>query len=320
MDELFNAIGKFFAKMFLSDSAEAYDINSLFAKFLIAAAIVLALVAGMVIFGAIRYSARRRPAEPSQISGSKALEIIWTSAAFLAVTYFFILTVATMRKINEPFQKGRKPDIVIIAHQWWWDMRYPEYNIITANELHIPAGDKLLMQIESADVIHDWWVPQLGRKIDAIPGHINYTWIDAIKPGTYEGTCSEYCGVEHAWMRILVIAETPADYAAWVDEQQHIPGPPADSLGRAGARLFQEKTCANCHSIAGTPADAHIGPDLTHLASWQIILSGMLPNTDNNLQRWLANPQKIKKGAHMPDFKLNQNEIDALSHYLEGLK
>jgi cytochrome c oxidase subunit 2 len=320
MERAANSIRQFFSRLFVSGSPEAADINSLFQRYLILAGFIVALVAGLVIVGAIRYRARQRSGEPAQVSGNKSLEILWTVLPFAAVSYFFILTVITMKQINQPFQAGQKPDIVIIAHQWWWDMRYPQYNIITANELHIPAGEKMLMRVESADVIHDWWVPELGRKIDAVPGHVNYTWIEADKPGTYEGTCSEYCGAQHAWMRIRVIAQPPADFERWVKSQQAVPGLPADSLGRAGAYLFQQKTCASCHEIVGTSADAHIGPDLTHLASRETILSGKLPNTRDNLALWLQNPQKVKEGAHMPDFMLSHDEITALVSYLEGLK
>lgn len=225
-----------------------------------------------------------------------------------------------MTNINSPIPDGAKPDIIIIAHQWWWDMRYPSYDVITANELHIPVGKKLLMRVESADVIHDWWVPDLGRKIDAVPGRYNYTWIEADSAGTYDGTCSEYCGAEHAWMRIKVIAQNQNDFNNWIHNQQHIALVPKNSAAITGASLFQQKTCGNCHAIEGTPADMHIGPDLTHIGSRETILSGMLPNTKFNLVRWLTNPQKVKPGAHMPNFLLDSTEVNDLATYLEGLK
>jgi cytochrome c oxidase subunit 2 len=225
-----------------------------------------------------------------------------------------------MSEINAPFNKKSEPDIVIIAHQWWWDIRYPKYDVITANELHIPVGKKLLMRVESADVIHDWWVPKLGRKIDAVPGQLNYNWIEADTAGVYTGTCSEYCGMEHAWMRIMVVAQDKNHFNNWIKNQQKIPEVPVNKPSRTGAILFQKKTCANCHSINGTPADSHIGPDLTHLGSRATLLSGMLKNNRVNLSRWLKNPQKVKEGAHMPNFILSKYEINALVSYLEGLK
>ena len=285
----------FFSQLFASYSPEARDINTLFLRYLILAGFIILLVGGLVIASAIRYGSKHRPETPSQVFGNKRLEIIWTILPLIAVSFFFVLTLRAMNNINTPVPDGAQPDIIIIAHQWWWDMRYPSYDIITANELHIPVGKKLLMRVESADVIHDWWVPDLGRKIDAVPGRYNYTWIEADSAGTYNGTCSEYCGAEHAWMRIKVIAQDKADFNKWVHQQQQIPPAPKDSIASLGAALFQQKTCGNCHAIAGTPAGMHVGPDLTHIGSRETILSGMLPNTKHNLTRWLQNPQKVNR-------------------------
>ncbi len=315
-----DSILHFFSQLFASYSPEANDINNLFLKYLILAGIIIALVAGLVIVGAIRFSSKKHPGEPKQIFGNKKLEITWTLVPFLILVFFFALTLRAMEEINSPVSENRKPDIIIVAHQWWWDMRYPEYKIITANELHIPVGKKLLMEIESADVIHDWWVPALGRKIDAVPGRKNYTWIEADSAGTYEGTCAEFCGAEHAWMRIKVIAQTKPYFDKWINDQQQVPAAPKDSTALLGDMLFQKETCGDCHAIAGTPADAHVGPDLTHIASRETILSGRLTNTRENLTRWLADPQKVKPGAHMPDFRFNRPQINELVTYLEGLK
>ena len=316
----FNPIREFFSSLFISKSSESFDINSLFLQFLLLAAIIIAIVAGLIFIAAYRYRSKSQPVKPNQAFGNKKLELTWTILPLIAVTFFFFLTVKMMNKINAPFNKDKEPDIIIIANQWWWDMRYPEYNIITANELHIPAGKKLLMRIESADVIHDWWVPDLGRKIDAIPGRLNYNWLEADSPGVYIGACSEYCGMQHAWMRIRVVAQTQKEFDKWKLNQQKTPVTPTTEPARTGAILFQEKTCANCHFIAGTPADSHIGPDLTHLNSRKTLLSGMLENNEQNLRRWLKDPQKIKVGAHMPNFILNENELNALLAYLRGLK
>ncbi len=320
MGEFFDSIGKFFSSLFLTGSKEAIDINILFLQFMILAGIILLIVAGSIFIAAYRFRSKKQPDKPKQVFGNTKLEITWTVLPLIAVTFFFFLTVRTMSEINAPVNKNSEPDIIIIAHQWWWEMHYPKYNITTANELHIPIGKKLLMRIESADVIHDWWVPELGRKIDAVPGQLNYNWIEADTPGVYIGTCSEYCGMEHAWMRIHVYAQAQKDFDDWKQNQEKIPALPVTEPARTGALLFQEKTCANCHSINGTPADSHIGPDLTHLGSRETLLTGMLENNKSNLIRWLKNPQKIKEGAHMPNFILNEKEINALATYLEGLK
>jgi cytochrome c oxidase subunit 2 len=320
MQGFFDSIGKFFSSLFLTGSQEASNINTLFLQYMILAGTIILIVAGTIFIAAYRFRAKKRPGTPEQVFGNKKLEITWTILPLIAVTFFFFLAVRTMREINAPFNKKAEPDIIIIAHQWWWDMRYPKYNIITANELHIPVGKKLLMRVQSADVIHDWWVPELGRKIDAVPGRLNYNWIEADTPGVYIGTCSEYCGMEHAWMRIHVYAQTQKDFDKWKENQEKIPPIPDTEPARTGALLFQSKTCANCHSIHGTPADSHIGPDLTHLGSRKTLLTGMLKNNRKNLLKWLKNPQKVKEGAHMPNFILTKDELNALVTYLEGLK
>ena len=306
--------------MFQSSSSEASNINHLFLQFLILSAIIIFIVAGMVIVGGFLYRRKARPEQPLQIHGNAKLELIWTFIPLLAVSFFFVLTVRSMKQINRPVRGEEDPDVEIIAHQWWWEIRYPKEDVITANELHIPVGKKLRMRIESADVIHSWWVPALGRKTDAVPGRTNYSWIEADTTGIFHGACSEFCGAEHAWMLITVVSETSTDYKDWISSRKVVPPVPEDTSARNGALLFNSKTCASCHNIAGTPAHARIGPDLTHVGSRLTLLSGMLPNTPENMKKWLADPQKVKKGAHMPDFMLNEKEINDLETYLEGLK
>jgi cytochrome c oxidase subunit II len=320
MGGIINSIHGFLSAMSKSSSPGEDYINRLFLWFLLLAAVIIIIVISGVLVGAIHYRSKPNQGEPKQITGIRWLEIVWTLVPFLILVFFFYFTVKYMKAIDKPAKQGESPDIVIIAHQWWWEMQYPEYGFTTANELHIPVRQNLLMKIESADVIHDWWVPALGRKIDAIPGRSNYTWIDASEPGNYTGTCSEYCGTQHAGMRILVIARPKQEFDIWVMEQQAIPPPPTDSLGKKGMRLFQEKTCASCHTIKGTNAVSHIGPDLTHVASRKTLISGDLLNTPENLYLWLENPQKQKKGAHMPDFRLSPDDLRALVKYLEELK
>jgi len=306
--------------MFISSSLQADEINRLFTYFMILSIVILAIVGFMVIGGAILYRSGKRKGEPSQKSGNKPIEMLWTIVPLVIVTVFFFLSFYGMKKINEPIAHGQKADIIIVAHQWWWEMRYPKQKVVTANELHIPVGKNLMMRIESADVIHSWWVPALGRKIDAIPGRINYGWIEADSAGLYEGACSEYCGMQHAWMRISVIAESTSKFDVWITQQQQPAVEPTDSLSKRGEHIFQRYTCGSCHSIAGTSADASIGPDLTHFASRQTMLSGLMGNNRQNLRKWLEDPQAVKHGAYMPDFLLDENEVNALVKYLEQLK
>jgi len=195
----------------------------------------------------------------------------------------------------------------------------PNY-VITANEVHLPVGRPLLMELRSADVIHDWWVPQLGNKMDLVPGNKNYLWLNIRRPGHYIGACSEFCGQQHAWMRINVIAQEPADFARWLDSNARNANPPADALARAGETLFQTRTCAGCHRIRGTPAGGAAGPDLTHVANRSTILTGLLTTNEEDLASWIDHPQEIKQGSYMPSFMFSKDSIKAIAHYLEQLK
>lgn len=320
MEKFLESFRQLFSSMFTSSSVDENHINKLFLWFLILSAVIITIVLGAVITGVVRYHFSRHPGEPEQSSGNTTLEIAWTFIPLLLLTIFFSFTVKYMKEINEPAGKGEQSDLKIIAHQWWWKMQYPKLHFTTANELHVPVGNKLLAEIESADVIHDWWVPALGRKIDAIPGRSNFIWINAVKAGAYKGSCSEYCGTQHADMRILVFAQPEDEFDNWVLTQQRQAITPADSLGMKGAALFRQKTCISCHAIAGISEKGQIGPDLTHVATRTTLLSGMIPNNDQNLRGWLEDPQKIKEGAHMPDFLLTDEELKALVTYLEGLK
>jgi cytochrome c oxidase subunit 2 len=192
--------------------------------------------------------------------------------------------------------------------------------VVTANEIHIPVGRKWLVRLESADVIHDFWVPALARKIQLIPGQTNHIWLEANAAGTYDGECAEYCGAQHSWMRFSVIAESPAAFNAWLLDQANPGTVPAMPSARSGLNSFQTLTCINCHSIRGVSVAANAAPDLTHVASRRILGGGALSNTETNLFHWLKNPQASKPGCFMPDLKLSDGQVGALTAYLETLK
>ena len=195
----------------------------------------------------------------------------------LLLVWILVLTARAMRASDPP--AAQAPDLIVIGHQWWWEARYPNLGVVTANEIHIPVKQRWSVRLESADVIHDFWVPELARKEDLIPGCTNHIWLEANQPGTYLGACAEYCGAEHAWMRFLVIAEPPAQFAAWeADQTRRAPGPVAGPEER-GQQLFLRMTCVNCHSIQGTSSRADAAPDLTHLAGRRLLGGGVLPNT-----------------------------------------
>ncbi|MGA8230312.1 MAG: cytochrome c oxidase subunit II [Candidatus Acidiferrales bacterium] len=310
------------ASPFNPASGLAQPIAHLFLVLGIVMMAIFLLVTVLVLYASFRYRQRPGAVEPRQEFGSKGLEVAWTIAPLILLVYIFTITVHAMRGADPGISTDRQPDMVIVGHQWWWEARYMASHIVAANEIHIPVGKLLLVRLESADVIHDWWVPQLGRKMDAIPGHPNLFWLEADVPGTYLGTCSEYCGAEHAWMRILVVAQPEVDFLQWTKRQLDVPpAPSADNDAALGAQLFlQQLTCANCHAITGTSAKGTIGPDLTHFAGRQTLAAGRLENSPANLSEWLSNPQAVKPGVHMPNFELTSGQVGQLTAYLETLK
>ncbi len=199
-------------------SPETRIISSLFANLLILLVVIFLIVAALVAWGVIRYRARGREGEPLQTFGSRRLEIAWTAFPLAIVTVLFVVTVSAMVRIDAPDEPDRAPDLVITGHQWWWEARYPN-GAVAVTEFHIPAGRRLLVQVTSRDVIHDFWVPQLARKMDAVPGRPAYIWLEADGPGTYPGQCSEFCGAQHAGMHFYVVAESEAEYSVWLHHQ-----------------------------------------------------------------------------------------------------
>jgi cytochrome c oxidase subunit 2 len=301
------------------NSPQAQAIANLFAGSLAIAGIIFVVVTGLVFYIVYRYRSRPGMGEPRQLGGHTRLEIAWTIAPALLLVAMFGWTITTMRAADPPVG-DQQPDLVVTGLQWWWQIEYPQSGVITANEIHIPVGTRLLLRLESADVIHDFWVPQLGPKRDAVPGQPNHLWIEADTPGVYLGACAEYCGEQHAWMRLRVIAQPQAEFDAWVQQQKQAPSAPAGGDAAQGAQIFQQRTCINCHAIAGTGSSARAGPDLSHLASRETLGAGVITNTPENLRRWLADPQAVKPGNHMPSLRLTDAELNALVAYLETLQ
>lgn len=212
--------------------------------------------------------------------------------------------------------------VQVSASQWWWALRYdteqPSRTFTSANEIHIPVGQPVRFEVTSTDVIHSFWVPKLGGKIDVIPGQTNVAWLQADRPGTYRGQCAVFCGAEHARMALRVIAQTPADFRAWQTSQlADAPQPTTAGLQR-GQQVFQAH-CAACHTIRGGDAGGALGPDLSHLLSRHTLAAGVLPNTPGNLAGWIVHPQSIKPGTRMPDQALSGPQLAALMAYLQTL-
>ena len=300
-------------------SPQAASINNLFVLSLIISAVIFVLVAGLVLYIAFRYRQRAGASEPRQVAGHTRLEIAWTIAPAVLLVAVFIPALTTMFAIDPPVG-DQQPDLIVTGYQWWWEVRYPNSGVVTANEIHIPVGQRLLFRLEATDVIHSFWVPRLGPKRDMTPGHPTYLWLQADAPGTYQGACSEYCGDQHAWMRIRVIAQPQAEFDSWQRQQQQATTAPTGEPALRGAQLFQQLTCVNCHAIAGTAADARAGPNLTHLAGRQTLAAGRLENTPENLAAWIADPHSFKPGVLMPGYQLSESDLRALVAYLESLR
>jgi cytochrome c oxidase subunit 2 len=298
-------------------SPEAQAISHLFIVSLGICAAIFAVVAGLAVYNLIHFRWRAGDAEPRQVHGNKLFEIIWTIVPVLILVVLFGLTARAMQVADPPL--AGPPDLMVIGHQWWWEVRYPGSGIVTANEIHIPVGRPMSVMLDSADVLHEFWVPQLTRKMTTVPMAGNHVWIQADRPGTYEGLCSEFCGTQHAWMRFQVIAESAADFAAWVRAQQRQPEAPVGEAAQ-GREIFREMTCVNCHAVEGTAAGGSAGPDLTHLASRRYIGARIALNTPENLGLWLRDPQQVKPGAKMPNLGLTNGQTEALVAYLETLR
>ncbi len=212
-------------------------------------------------------------------------------------------------------------NIEVIAHQWWWEVHYTDQNFSTANEIHIPAGQPVIIHMTSADVVHSLWVPQLRGRIDAIPGQTNTVTLQADTPGVYRGQCAELCGEQHANMALLVIADTPQAYQSWLaDQQKESVEPQVGSIEQMGQQAFLGSACTYCHTIRGTNASGQLGPDLTHIASRMTIGSGILPNNRGNLAGWIINSQGVKPGNRMPPMDLTSEQLQALLDYMATLK
>jgi cytochrome c oxidase subunit II len=281
---------------------------------------IFLVVAFLLFYIIIRFRKRAydEQSEPPQIYGSNQIELAWTVLPILIV---FVLILVTTRTIND-VQNARQPAeslrVTIVGHQWWWEIRYPDLGIVTANELNLPVSRRTVLKLQSADVAHSYWIPQLGGKTDLIPNRDNYMWFDPKETGVYLGNCAEYCGTQHAFMLIRAIVHPQGDFGKWVAGQQQ----PAveDAQVAAGRNVFFSTSCVNCHAIRGTSAEGKFGPDLTHLMSRETLASGAVRNTPEALRAWLSDPQKLKEGCLMPDMQLSPKQLEQLAAFLSTLK
>jgi cytochrome c oxidase subunit 2 len=288
---------------------------------------IFVVVAGLLLYALVRYRSRasdpENEQEPPQVYGSNQIEISWTVIPTLIVVMMFLATARVIYTTEHAPKPANALEVTVIGHQFWWEYRYPALGIVTANELHVPVSDSTHPQptyltMSSADTDHSFWVPRLAGKMDLIPNKVNTMWIDPQAGGLYLGQCAQYCGVEHAKMLIRVYADTPTEFAAWIEhEQQPAVEDPSVAAGRA---VFERNACISCHTIRGTVATGRFGPDLTHVASRDTIASGSVPNTAANLRSFVDNPAHFKPGALMPPMHLDSDDLDAVTAYLTTLK
>jgi len=287
-------------------------------------AIVVAML--VAVWRAPRADAATRP-DTSSLSGPEHRlwrGIVWaTAASVVGLLVLLAGDVFTSRAL------ARLPledvvDIELVGHQWWWEARYRDADVsrifTTANELTIPVGRPVVVTLRASDVIHSLWVPNLAGKKDLIPGRTATLRLRADRAGTYRGQCAEFCGLEHALMALQVHAVPPAEYEAWAARQRQPAAEPLDAVARHGRDVFLGTSCVMCHTIAGTTAQARMGPDLTHLASRQTIAAGMFPNNRGHLAGWISDPQSLKPGVNMPANTLPPDDLQALLAYLETLR
>jgi cytochrome c oxidase subunit 2 len=285
---------------------------------------IFVVVAGVLIFSVARYRRARADtgAEPPQVYGSGRIELAWTVVPVIIIVVLFLVTVRTMRAVQSADPPPGSLRVEVVGHQWWWEFRYPDYGFVTANEMHVPvstASDStpVFLSLESADVIHSFWVPRLAGKTDVIPGRVNRMWIQPKRTGVFVGQCAEFCGVQHAGMLIRVIVEPREEFERWVARQRR--EAVDDAQVARGRDVYRSLACVSCHTIRGAVPGGDIGPDLTHLMSRSTLAGGVVSNTEQQLREWLADPAQIKPGARMPGMDLDATELDAITAYLRTL-
>ena len=314
---------------------------------------VFVLVEGALLYAIFRFRGRPEDPEPTQIHGNTTIEIVWTLIPALILAAIAVPTVKGIFQTNL-IPAGEALKVEVVGHQWWWEFRYPDLNLTTANELHIPTGQTVELVQHSGDVIHSFWPPRFAGKRDVFPGRETRLWFKADSAGLFPGQCAEFCGIQHARMAFQVRASTPAEFDAWVAHMRTLgpkpaaaatrgdslttasaggtvqgpqaPAQGADSAGASqdpayakGEQLFKMKGCIGCHSLQAVDAPkGMIGPNLANVGSRAYIAAGWLKNTDENLEHWIREPQTVKKGVLMPNLGVTVDEAKALRAYLRA--
>ena len=307
-------------------SHPAADIANLFWVMMAVSFGGLALITGLLVFAWVRRGRRGFGADPDDPHPGERPS--WFVVVGMGVVFPLMVVIALfvvgngviISSTQAPAASSTAMTVDAIGHQWYWGFRYPGTKTVTAGELHIPVRTRVNLVATTADVIHSFWVPELNRKVDTIPGRQNRILLYANTPGVFRGQCAEYCGLQHAHMGMLVIVQSKAQFRTWLAKQSAPAAAPTTALARHGEQIFLDGPCASCHAIRGTSARGFVGPDLTHLASRTTLAGLTIPNRRDYLARWIVDSQHFKPGNQMPDFNLSQRQVHALVAYLEGLK
>jgi cytochrome c oxidase subunit 2 len=311
--------------IFAPVSTPANTIVQLSAFVLAVTGAIFVVVFSLLVYAGVKFrmKAGEDTREPAQIYGSSQVELAWTVIPVLIVVVLFLAAARVIAGIQNAVSPPSAIQVTVIGHQYWWEYRYPDLKVVTANELHVPVSDSAhptptFLTLLSADTDHSFWVPRLAGKMDLFPNHPNRLWIDPHQTGLYLGQCSQYCGVQHAKMLLRVYVQTRADFDAWVRQQSQ----PAvvNETASDGRHIFETTSCVNCHTIDGTAAKGRFGPDLTHLMSRDTFASGATLNTPENLRAWIHDPNVLKPGCLMPAMGLSDPQIDAVTAYMETLR
>ena len=293
---------------------------------------VMLLVGGVLVYVLVRY--RRRHGDdsiPGQTHGNVLLEVVWTTIPVIIVILIAVPTVRTIFR-TQSFVESGEGDVAVnvTGYQWWWKFEYPEYGITTANELHVPVGARLVLDLESGDVLHAFWAPRLGGKVDLIPHQDNQLWLQADEPGVYRGQCAELCLGAHAYMRFRVVVESQEDFDRWVQsfQQPVVQTVSSDTRVQQGRTLFAQKGCIGCHALGNYAEGVSYGqpryPDLTNFGQRLTVGAGVLDATLENVAQWIMDPQSVKPGNYMPtlwaeDDPNREEEATAIAAFLLSL-
>jgi len=296
--------------------SQARSISGLWWVLLWTATGVFVVVLTLILWGAFG----RRRGNPGGLGDHRFITVGGIAVPFVILAIVGVLTVTVARDISarpeDPFR------VEVIGHRWWWEVRYHDTGFVSANELRVPTGRPVSVTVRSVDVIHSLWIPQVAGKLDAIPGQPNHLTFELDRPGRITGLCAEYCGIQHTNMAIAVVGMEPDDFSKWMAEHSARTSPvsPTSAAEARGEATFMQEACSGCHSIAGTMATGTVGPALTDLAARPLLGAGAIPNTPENLRRWIADTQGVKPGSLMPTLDLPPDEVDDLVAYLTGLR